>query len=295
MALSDAMDPIRVLLVDDEIDFAEALAMRLEAAGYDARAVDSGADALELLATTDMDVVLLDLVMPGLSGIDVLRRIKDDWPLIEVLLLTGKGAEKEAIEAMRRGAYDFLVKPPEFEGVKARIEGAFVRVQKQRERIAKAQEASGIGAQVEATEEAGAEDGVREGRETGRLLAVSTQAEFSGQLIDYALDMAQRISAEVIALNAAGIATDTFDAFPTAKQRVLADYQSLCKESIGEFRRQADEREIPFHHIVKPNDVAEAIHEIQAEIGQVDFVLSTSTDDAMIESSKPTILVYSPT
>jgi len=129
----------RVLLVDDEEEFVETLAERLEVRDFDVCTALNGAEALERLEEREIDVVVLDLQMPGADGIQVLREIKGRKPLIEVIMLTGHATVETAIEGMKRGAFDFLVKPTETEELVEKIGRAFGRKSDQDRRIQEAE------------------------------------------------------------------------------------------------------------------------------------------------------------
>lgn len=105
------MDPLRVLIVDDEAELVSALEERLNLRGFEASGVTTGAEALSVLAETPFDVVLLDLKMPGLGGLEVIRRIKEEHPGLKVILLTGWGSEEDAKKGKELGAFDYLMKP----------------------------------------------------------------------------------------------------------------------------------------------------------------------------------------
>ncbi len=109
------MENWKVLLVDDEKEFVSTLAERLRLRGIQADETGSGEEALRLIADATPQVVVLDLMMPGMSGLEVLRRVKSRYPQIEVILLSGIGSNKEAIEGMKLGAFDFLMKPLQIE------------------------------------------------------------------------------------------------------------------------------------------------------------------------------------
>ena len=130
---------IRVLLVDDEEEFVETLAQRLEVREFDVTTALNGADALERLEHEEVDLVILDLQMPGVDGIAVLRKIKELKPLIEVIMLTGHATVETAIEGMKLGAFDFLIKPTETEELVEKINRAFGRKAEQDERIREAE------------------------------------------------------------------------------------------------------------------------------------------------------------
>jgi len=105
------MQNLKVLLVDDEEEFVTTLAERLELRGIQAQAVTDGEIALQMIETDPPRVVILDVMMPGLGGLEVLKRIKAQHPQIAVILLTGRGSTKEGIEGMQLGAFDYLMKP----------------------------------------------------------------------------------------------------------------------------------------------------------------------------------------
>jgi DNA-binding NtrC family response regulator len=130
---------IRVLLVDDEEEFVETLAQRLEVRDLEVATAFSGADALERLEEREIDVVVLDLQMPGVDGIQVLRKIRESKPLIEVIMLTGHATVETAIEGMKLGAFDFLIKPTETEELLEKIAQAFSRKSEQDRRIQEAE------------------------------------------------------------------------------------------------------------------------------------------------------------
>ncbi len=101
----------KVLLVDDEEEFVETLAERMRTRGMEVSTSNSGADALELVDDEDFDVVVLDLKMPGIDGLDALQRIKRRRPDIQVVLLTGHATVEKGVEAIKHGALEFLEKP----------------------------------------------------------------------------------------------------------------------------------------------------------------------------------------
>lgn len=101
----------KVLLVDDEVEFASALTERLELRGIDARAAYSGEEALEEIERDLPQVVILDLMMPGIGGMEVLRRIKTAHPSVRVILLTGQGCSIQPAKGGATGAFECLMKP----------------------------------------------------------------------------------------------------------------------------------------------------------------------------------------
>jgi DNA-binding response OmpR family regulator len=104
-----------VLVVDDEVDFASALASRLRRRGFDATAVFSGGAAIDAAGTGGVDVMILDLKMPGMDGLATLRSVRAVAPSCRVIVLTGHGTVRSGIEGMQVGAEDFLQKPVDIE------------------------------------------------------------------------------------------------------------------------------------------------------------------------------------
>jgi DNA-binding NtrC family response regulator len=111
----------RVLLVDDEEQFLDALSQRLEARGLRVEAVTSGEDAVKQVQDHNFDAIIVDLAMPGIDGIETLRRIKEKRPDLEIIMLTGHATVKSGIEAMKLGAEDFLEKPVDLNELLERI------------------------------------------------------------------------------------------------------------------------------------------------------------------------------
>jgi DNA-binding response OmpR family regulator len=131
--------PTRVLLVDDEKDFVEMLSLRLQDSGEKVSAAYSGKECLDSLRDENIDVIILDIKMPGMDGIETLREIKKRFPLVEVILLTGHGSTETAVEGMKLGAFDYLMKPADFDDLTAKLQAARKRKDEQEERIRKAE------------------------------------------------------------------------------------------------------------------------------------------------------------
>jgi DNA-binding NtrC family response regulator len=131
--------PTKVLIVDDEVDFVEMLSLRLEEADEKVVPAYNGRECLEILNKLDIDVVILDIKMPGMDGIQTLREIKKSFPLVEVIMLTGHGTTETAVEGMKLGAFDYLLKPTDFQDLLEKLENARKRKDEQEERIRKAE------------------------------------------------------------------------------------------------------------------------------------------------------------
>jgi DNA-binding NtrC family response regulator len=117
------MNKARILIIDDELEFAATLAERLVLRDYDAVSVGSTEAAMSAMSVDWIpDVVFLDLKMPGLSGLDALEMIKKHRPAVEVIMLTGHGSTASGIEGMKRGLFDYLMKPVDIEDIVSRID-----------------------------------------------------------------------------------------------------------------------------------------------------------------------------
>ena len=118
------MDAIQVLLVDDEVEFLETLIKRMKKRNVDITGVKSGEEALMALDQNQVDVVILDVRMPGMDGIETLKEIKKRYPLIEVIMLTGHASVEVAVQGMELGAFDYLMKPMNIDELLYKVEDA---------------------------------------------------------------------------------------------------------------------------------------------------------------------------
>lgn len=121
------MRECNVLLVDDEVDFLLPLRKRLAKRGLTVEEAHSGEEAIDRLASYAADVVVLDVKMTGMDGISTLHKIKQSWPLVEVIMLTGHASMEAAIRGMELGAFDYLMKPVDFVELCNKLEDAAVR------------------------------------------------------------------------------------------------------------------------------------------------------------------------
>lgn len=140
------MTDVVILFVDDEVGFVETMAKRLGKRSMEVHKAFDGEEALLQLADrSDIDVVVLDMKMPGRDGLSVLEDIKQDYPLVEVIMLTGHGTVESAIEGMHKGAYDYLLKPCDLEDLTAKIKRAVGR-KRELEEQAREERVEGIAA-----------------------------------------------------------------------------------------------------------------------------------------------------
>ena len=119
------MEKIKILLVDDEKEFVETLSERIRMREHDSEVALDGEQALKKMEDDIPDVVVLDLKMPGIDGMEVLRRIRKAYPKVQVIMLTGHGSEKDEEEARKLGAFEYLEKPVEIDKLMKKIKKAY--------------------------------------------------------------------------------------------------------------------------------------------------------------------------
>jgi DNA-binding NtrC family response regulator len=129
------MGSFQVLLVDDELEFLQTLEKRLRKRDIDITLSTSAKEALGILREKPVDVVVLDVKMPGMDGIQALREIKRATPLVEVIMLTGHASVEVAIEGMETGAFDYLMKPVDIEDLLYKLQDAHKKKSLQEEKI----------------------------------------------------------------------------------------------------------------------------------------------------------------
>ena len=118
------MEDFRVLVVDDEEEFLNHLVKRLKQRELDVRGVLSGEEAIASIREKPVEVVVLDIRMPGMDGIETLKQIKKIDPLVEVIILTGYANTDTAVEVMELGAFDYLIKPMDLDDLIYKIQDA---------------------------------------------------------------------------------------------------------------------------------------------------------------------------
>ena len=125
-----------IMLVDDEVSFIKTMAKRLEKRDIETISAFSGEECLETLKTHQtLDVIVLDVKMPGMDGLETLKIIKKEFPLIEVIMLTGHATIESGIDGMKLGAFDFLTKPCDIEELVGKLEEAAEKKRTHEEKI----------------------------------------------------------------------------------------------------------------------------------------------------------------
>jgi DNA-binding NtrC family response regulator len=129
------MEEMKLMLVDDEERFLSTTSKLLARKGFRVFTANSGADALENLKRHNIHVVILDVKMPGMDGIAILKEIKRSFPLVEVVMLTGHGTVESAVEGLKSGATDFLSKPMDIDELIVKAKEAFEKRRRLEEKI----------------------------------------------------------------------------------------------------------------------------------------------------------------
>jgi DNA-binding NtrC family response regulator len=133
------MSIANVLMVDDEVEFVETFSERLEMRGLGISKAFSGKEALKVLKKDkNVEVVILDVMMPEMDGIETLAAIKKKFPLVEVIMLSGQATVESAIEGLKRGAFDYLMKPCEIDQIIAKVSEAAAKKRQHEEKIIQA-------------------------------------------------------------------------------------------------------------------------------------------------------------
>lgn len=121
------MSDINILLVDDEPDFVETMTKRFRIRKIPVASAANGQDALKLLEQREFDVAILDVRMPGMDGLELLRRIRAKHPLTEVIMLTGHASLETGMQGMGMGAFDYVLKPADFDDLLDKVRRAAER------------------------------------------------------------------------------------------------------------------------------------------------------------------------
>jgi len=122
-------DHIRVLLVDDEEDLVEYMSKRLLKKGFNVKASFSGEEALEAAKQASYDVAVVDLRMPGIDGVETQKRLREIQPFLQCIVLTGHGSIESALESGHEDAFDYLLKPVDYEALMDKIKDAYKQKQ----------------------------------------------------------------------------------------------------------------------------------------------------------------------
>ncbi len=133
------MKKMKLMLVDDEARYLQTTQKLIEKKGYETVTAQSGKEALEQLKTKNIHVVILDVKMPGMDGNETLKAIKSLYPLVEIIMLTGHATVDSAIDGLKSGACDYLMKPADIDEIMEKAIAAFEKRQRLEEKIRTAQ------------------------------------------------------------------------------------------------------------------------------------------------------------
>jgi DNA-binding NtrC family response regulator len=133
------MEKMKLMLVDDEERYLQTTAKLIEKKGYEVFTARSGEEALQKLKAQDVHVVILDMKMPGMDGNETLKAAKALYPLVEIILLTGHATVDSAIDGLKNGAFDYLMKPADIDQILEKALDAFEKRQRVEEKIRVAQ------------------------------------------------------------------------------------------------------------------------------------------------------------
>jgi signal transduction histidine kinase len=305
---------IRLLLVDDETHFRSTLAKRLKKRGIAALQAGSGQECLAMLADHPMDVVVMDVKMPGMSGIDALHRIKEKYIETEVILLTGHAATQDGVEGIKSGAFDYLTKPVELSHLLSKIIQAYEKIIAVRHNREAAEYKAHIEQQMIATERLAALGTLAAGvaHEINNPLAIIYEsAGYLGSLLknQELADMPQKAAFEKAlqkienGVKRARTITHQLLGNVRKSEAILAevDVAELIKEVIQLIQKEAKDKEIVVelqtdddlkpiwadpNHIrqVLINLLNNAIH-ATSERGRITFRVEAATDDISITVS----------
>lgn len=143
------------------------------------------------------------------------------------------------------------------------------------------------------------ETGTGNGEIEGKLVVMGRESAFSQEVVDYAIDMARRMSFEILALNSAPLNCDSFGLFSTSRNKLCDEFQAISTKNVAAFREAAEANGIPFTHVVKFDEPEQALANVQREFGNIEFVISEAQQPAVTEraaeSNRPKneVLVYS--
>ncbi|MEE8432027.1 MAG: hypothetical protein V3S16_12325 [Candidatus Desulfatibia sp.] len=125
-----------------------------------------------------------------------------------------------------------------------------------------------------------------EAQQPAKLLVVGRESSFSGEIIDYALEMSQRMSYGIIALNTAPLSCDTFKLFSSSRDELCKKFKSLSEENVGIFQQAAAEKGISFQHVIMYCETDEALEAVSKEFGEISFVVSESEEERVEDGTE---------
>jgi signal transduction histidine kinase len=256
----DQLKQISLLLVDDETKFRNTLAKRLKKRGLHSHQAADGETCLAMLANQPVDVIVMDVMMPGMDGIDALLTIKKRYHETEVILLTGNANTQDGVAGIKSGAFDYLTKPVEFDHLLGKIVQAYDKIISEREQKAAKEYKVRIEQQMIATERLAALGTLAAGvaheinnplaiinESAGYLRTVLQKEELAD--IPYRASLDKALEKILTAVIRARTITHQLLADVGKNEQVLAeiDMQALVNETVRLIRRDADSKKIQVH------------------------------------------------
>ena len=263
---SDQLKKITLLLVDDENEFRKTLAKRMLKRGLHSYQAPDGETCLTMLVEQPVDVVVMDVMMPGMNGIDTMLKIKERYPETEVILLTGNANTQDGVEGIKSGAFDYLTKPVEFEHLLGKIVQAYDKIISHREHKAAEEYKTHIEQQMIVTERLAALGTLAAGvaHEINNPLAIINES--AGYLrtvvqkkelaeIPYRASIDKALEKIEKSVKRARTITHQLLADVGKKERVLAeiDIEELVTETVRLIRKDAELKEIRTNLETDPN------------------------------------------
>ncbi|MEJ2589559.1 MAG: response regulator [Deltaproteobacteria bacterium] len=255
MQTIDDVANLRLLLVDDEADFRRTLVKRLKKRGITPREAGSGEEVLSVLEASPADVVVLDVKMPGMNGLETLRRIKKAYPRIEVIMLTGHATTQDGVEGIKQGAFDYLSKPIELDHLLGKIKQAHEKILREEDKRREAEFRSRMEQQMIATERLASLGTLAAGvaHEINNPLAIIKEsAGWMGAILkkEALADMPRkadfRLALDKIEKGVERARRITHQLLGTVKQTdsvaVEVDVQELVNEAVDLIRKEADQK-----------------------------------------------------
>jgi len=297
------LEHIRLLLIDDEDHFRQTLLKRLRKRGMQAREAGSGEEGLAMLNGEAADVVVLDVKMPGLNGIDALKQIKAHRPDTEVIFLTGHASTQDGIEGIKNGAFDYLSKPVEFDHLLEKIKQAFEKKSRAEERAQEAAYKARIEQQMIATERLAALGTLAAGvaHEINNPLAIINEAAgYMGVLINKPeladmprrQDFAKAIEKVIHAVQRARTITHQLLGSVRKSEPRMAevDPAGLATETLQLVRKEADNRQIGLT-LVNEGDAEATVWIDPNQVRQILINLVTNAIQATAPQGSVTVTV----
>ena len=304
------MKQIKILLVDDEEEFVTTLSDRMQIKNLDSDFVLSGEQALQSLGNQIPDVMILDLKMPGINGMEVLKRVKKDYPQVQVIILTGHGSDRDKQESADLGAFEYFIKPVDIDALIESIKNAYQQKTEiygedstmgkdkfstvsMKSKPSLKDKVSGLSEKMDRYQEAitfAEADQHEYAKEVldrkpesaasatpttpGKLVVVGNESEFHADIIDYALEMAKRMECEIVALNTAPLSCKSSKLFSSSWKNLCEEFKTLSEENIKTFKEKVEGSQIGFTHVIDFIETDDALNKLNTQFKGINLVIA---------------------